>query len=353
VKKIVIGFILLLLLFISGFIFVSLQNPESELLSPFTRVPEPDLVPQLSSRVHKLPDLDYTNATIVATLHPRIDYLVFSPQSFKVYAAKDQNVATSPASFTKLLTAQVALDLLPSSQLVQATATSVDRVPTILGLKVDESLTVEELVRASVATSANDAASTLGEGVAKYYSQKPEFFYKLMNQKATLIGMTNSNFKTADGLDSENQYATLADIAKLVYNALSYPEIVSAGKSDRDDLLVNANHGKYYLPNWNGLLGVYPGVTGLKIAYTGDAGYSTIVISQRQGKTVVVILNGADSILERDLAAGNLLDLAFIKEKISPANITKEQLRRHYAQWADLARQIREEIEALEEKIEQ
>lgn len=349
-RKIALGLFLLILLFAGGFVSLKLSDPDSELLSPFIRTPEPDLVPQLSQRIRKLPELDYSNATTVATIHQRINYLVFSPQTFKVYAAKNQDYATSPASFTKLLTAQVALDLLPSTELIKATETSIDRVPTVLGLKAGELLTVEELVRASISTSANDAAGTLGEGVASHFSQKQNFFYKLMNQKAVLLGMTKSQFKSADGLDSDGQYSTLADIAKLVFNTTAYPEILKAGSSDRDDLIANANHGKYYLPNWNGLLGVYPGVTGLKIAYTGDAGYSTIVTAERQGKEVIVILAGADSILERDLAASNLLDLAFMTEKISPANITRTRLKRHYQDWADLAEQIRAELKALEEQ---
>lgn len=350
-NRIIIAFIAILSLFAGGFLFAYLKNTDVELLSPFIK--EPDLIPQLSKKINRLPELDYSTATTVATLHPRINYLVFSPVTFQVFAAKDQDIATSPASFTKLLTAQVALDLLNPNELIRTTPTSIDRVPTILGLKLGEVLTVEELVRASIATSANDAASTLGEGITSFYSQKPSFLYKLMNQKATLLGMSKSQFKSADGLDTEGQYSTLSDIAKLTYNSLAYPEIINAGQSDRDDLIANSNHGKYYLPNWNGLLGVYPGVMGLKIAYTGDAGYSTIVTAQREDKEVIVILNGADSILERDLAAANLLDAAFMRQKIKPANISKEKLKRHYQQWADLAKQIRAEIDALEKQNKQ
>jgi D-alanyl-D-alanine carboxypeptidase len=319
------------------------------LVNPFWRASRPDLSAELTARILPRIAFDYSQAVSLATLSGELKYLVFDPDSGRVYAASGAGQVISPASFTKLLTSMVALDLAPEGTEVEATTESIDREPTVLGLKAGERLTVGELVLASIATSANDAASTLAEGEAGRDQQPTEFFIELMNQKAALLGLQQSNFANPEGYDHQQQFSTLEDIAQLVVTSLKlYPEIVAAGEADREDLEANEKHGRYYLPNWNGLLGVYPGVDGLKIAYTGEAGYSTIVTANREGKRVVAIVSGADSIQERDLAAGNLLDAAYLAEKIAPAEVGLPQLRLRYKQWSDLAAQIREELKALE-----
>lgn len=319
-----------------------------QLISPFLGLGYPDVTKQLSSRISLLPKLDYSSTTTSASLSPRLRYLVYNPQNFKVYAARGSTDAISPASFTKLLTVQVALDLANAATEVDTTASSIDKVPTVLGLKLGEKLTLSDLIRGAIATSANDAAATIGEGVVALYHQKLPFFIDAMNQKAELLKMYHSHFATPDGLDDPDQYSTLEDLAKLVSNTSLYPDIVAAGAGDRQDIASSSAHGRYYLPNWNGLLGIYPGVSGLKIAYTETAGYSTIVTCTREGFPVVVILTGADSIRERDLAAASLLDLAYITHHLRPVNITRRAVDKRYKEWADLATQIRAEIKELE-----
>lgn len=331
------------------------SSPDLNLLSPFLRQsPPPDLTDKLSTHLSVLPPLDYSQATTISTISPAINYLVFDPQSQHVYLAKNQDQHFSPASFTKLLTTMVALDVTKDDPLISTTPDSINKEPTVLGLKENEQLPLSELVRGAIATSANDAAATIADGVAAIYNQPLSFFISLMNQKAALLGLTDSHFANPEGYDDSNQYSTLADIAHLVYAVNSdYPLITSAGQSDMQNIEATDTHGFYYLPNWNGLLGVYPGVFGLKIAYTEEAGYSTIVTATRNNLPIVAILSGADSIRERDLAAAALLDAAYIQRKVAPANITRSQVDRRYQQWNDLAKKIRAELKALEESSPQ
>lgn len=169
-----------------------------------------------------------------------------------------------------------------------------------------------------------------------------------MNKKAELLGMYHSHFANPDGLDDQNQYSTLEDIAKLTNNVQkNYPDILFAANADNLDIATSSSHGQYYLPNWNGLLNVYPGVNGLKIAYTEEAGYSTIVTFTEDGLSFVAIVSGTDSYLERDRAAADLLDAAKIANNISPKRISTYQLNLRYKQWGDLARKIRQELKDL------
>ena len=343
-KKLGFGLVALALVSIAVWLTSQAKLP---LITPFWRS-HPDLRDKLSQKKSLSASLDYSRSVQIESLSGRLKYLVYNFETGRVYAAREQAAAIAPASFTKLLTVQVALDVASSSALLKATDASVNKEPTVLGLKAGEQLTLTELLRASIATSANDAAATIGEGVAASYGQERDFFIDLMNQKAAILGMAKSHFTNPEGYDHPSQFSTLDDLAKLVNNSLSnYPLILAAAAGNREDITATMMHGQYYLPNWNGLLNVYPGVDGLKIAYTQAAGYSTIVTAVRGGVRVVAILVGADSILERDRAAGNLLDAAFIIEKQRPINLGKTALDRRYKEWADLAAKIKAELADL------
>jgi D-alanyl-D-alanine carboxypeptidase len=320
------------------------------LISPFFQ--GPDQTEKISQRISPSPNLVVENVKTISSLENIPRYLVYNNDTNKVYYAKGADIRMSPASFTKLLSTQVALDLVPMEYLITATKESIDKVPTILGLKVGEKLSVADLLRGAIATSANDAAQTLADGTAKAVGiSRAEFIY-YMNAKATLLGLKNSHFTNPDGLDDQNQYSTLKDLAKLINNVQkNYPEILEAAKSDNQDIQKTTDHGFYYLPNWNGLLGVYPGITGMKIAYTEDAGYSTIVTAKRDGYSMVAMVSGADSYLERDLAAADLLDAGFLAQGLPPIRLNKNNLNIHYKEWGDLARKIQAELKALENQV--
>lgn len=292
---------------------------------------------KLTANISIAPPLNFTSSTEPLVLKDIPHYLVLNSQTQVVHAAKGEKESISPASFTKLMTTSVALDLLPADQLLTTTRISIDKEPTVLGLKAGEQFTVRDLVRASIATSANDAAATLAEGSGKVYGGSLELFISLMNKKAKLLNMENTQYTNPEGYDHPKQKSTLEDTFKLVHNVQrSYPIILSAAASDREDILVSPYHGGYYLSNWNGLLNIYPGVTGLKIAFTDNAGYSTIITATRGGVSLVAIVSGAKSITERDLAAASLLDFAFQKEGLTPVGITRVELQKRYNVWNEL-----------------
>jgi D-alanyl-D-alanine carboxypeptidase len=326
----------LVLATISALIFWPKPKPVSP-LSDFT----PDVSAKLKTRLATPPNLDSTDAKIT----PKVNiphYLVFNLDTGRVYLASGAAQRIAPASFTKVLTAAVALDLGYPDQLLTTTKSSVDRVPTVLGLRVGEQLVLSDLLRAAIATSANDAAATIAEGIAIQNGHNLAGFLDLMNQKAALLGMADSHFNTPDGLDDSGQFTTLIDMAKLVQQtAINYPEILKAAASNREDIILGPTHAGYYLSNWNGLLGLYTGVFGLKIAYTEAAGYSTIVLSNRNDIRLAVLLTGADSLIERDTAAALLLDEAFVAEGLPRVNLSQAALKRQYKIWDDFIKETR------------
>lgn len=327
-----------------GYYYLSTQT--TILISPFFG--GKDQTEKISNKIDKTLKIDLSKSKELVSLEKVPRYMVYNQTTGVVYYSKNTNVRMSPASFTKLLSAQVALDFVTASYSLTVRSKSIDKVPTILGLKAGEIFPASDLLRGAVATSANDAAQVLADGSAESVGIYPPEFIYYMNKKATLLGMNHSHFVNPDGLDDQNQYSTLEDMALLINNVQkNYPDILAAAKSDNEDIATSSAHGRYYLPNWNGLLGVYPGVDGLKIAYTESAGYSTIVTAERDGFSVVAIVSGTDSYLERDRAAADLLDAAFLAEGLAPVKVQTVQLNRRYKTWGDLARKIQAELKLL------
>src|SRR5438132_464276 len=123
----------------------------------------------------------------------------------------------------------------------------------------------------------------------------------------------------------------------------NYPLITDAASRDYVHLDANENHRMIDLPNWNALLGSYPGVNGLKIGYTEEAGHVTMVTADRNGKKLLAIVIGAKSIEDREMAAARLLNYGYasygIKEyPLADINLVKrfEDWRRQLSYKADL-----------------
>jgi D-alanyl-D-alanine carboxypeptidase len=156
-----------------------------------------------------------------------------------------------------------------------------------------------------------------------------------MNEKVKFIGLKNSEFSNPQGFDNPHNYSTVEDLAVISnYAVTHYPLLAQIVKKDHEVLSANEYHQEYYLNNWNGLLDVYPNVMGVKIGNTNEAGTTTAVVSERNGKRIVVVLLGAPDILNRDLWASELLDVGFEKTAgLAAISVTENQLRDKYSTW--------------------
>ena len=233
-----------------------------------------------------------------------------------------------PASLTKLVSVMVALDLAEEGDLFEVEKESVGMEPTIIMVDEGERFSLNELLEASLMTSANDAADVLGRGVVKKLGGSLEVFVMLMNEKARLLGLKNTQFRNPTGYDEDGQYSSPRDLAKIAHFALeNYPKIKEIVGIREATIEENSFHKYYELPNWNGLLGVYPGVDGVKIGYTEDAGYVTIVTSARQKEEFMVVILGAPDRWARDNWAHLLLNSAFSAKGIQPFKVTRVMIK--------------------------
>lgn len=267
---------------------------------------------------------DYENAN---------SYVVIDFESGDVIAEKNISQKTYIASLTKIMTAVVALDLASQEELFTISHNASLEIPTKIGVIPNEKMSVNELLHALLLTSANDAAEVIKEGIDLKY--KKEVFIDAMNKKAEILHLTNSHFQNAQGFDKISHYSTAEDLAILSHYALTkYPLIQEIVKKDYKYIKENDNHKQFDLYNWNGLIGVYPDTIGVKIGSTGRADKTTIVLSERDNKKILVIVLGAPSIIDRDLWAAQLLDLGYkTRYKLEPVNITHENLQLKYDTW--------------------
>ena len=314
------------------------NEKETKRFTPFLTVND-------SARFHPLLREPSKNELSSARLAALKAYLVVNADSGEVYSARNVNEKIPPASLTKLVTAMVALDIATSSAKLTASQKAASQEPTILGVKPGETFTLEELIKAMIATSGNDAATIVGEETLRPFSGNEEVFVSLMNKKAELLGLGNTNFTNTQGFDDENQYTNAYDLARIArYAYKNYLPIRTAAASRYAALEETERHGFYHLPNWNALLTTYPGVDGLKIGFTEKAGHLTIVTATRKYISLIVIVVGAGSIVERDLAAAALLNYGFQKEGIKGVKVDESLIKPRLDEWRELREQILQEL---------
>ena len=260
-------------------------------------------------------------------------YAVVDFDSGEVVASKKMATPVRIASLTKIMTAVVALDLASPDELVTVNQRGTEPEPSKIWVKVGQKYTVEELLNAMLLSSANDAAEVVKEGVNTKYGEP--VFIDAMNAKAKFLGLKDTHFSNPQGFDTKGHYSSAEDLAILSHYALkNYPLIREIVSKEYEILPASTLHPEHYLNNWNGLLGVYPGVTGIKIGNTDEALTTTVVTSTRHGKTLIAVLLGAPGILERDMWTAQLLDYGFEKSAgLPPVEITKPMLRAKYATW--------------------
>ena len=189
------------------------------------------------------------------------------------------------ASTTKIMTAIVVLEHCELDDLVEVDSRSAGIEGSSMYLKAGESYTVEDLLYGLLLVSGNDAASAL----ALHVADSMEEFAELMNAKAAELGMTESSFKNAHGLDEEGHYSTARDMAKLAAYCM--------GNEDFARIAGTVSHtvGEQTLVNHNRLLREYDGCLGLKTGYTMAAGRTLVTCAEHDGaRYVCVTLNDPD-----------------------------------------------------------
>lgn len=213
------------------------------------------------------------------------------------------------ASITKVMTLLLAFEALEAGRVQLTDVVPVSEHAYGMGgsqiwLEPGEQLTLEEMFKAICISSANDAAVA----VAEFIGGSEPVFVEKMNQKAAELGMANTHFCNACGLDAAGHLSTARDVAAMSREMLLHHREVEDYCMIWMDSL---RGGQTQLVNTNKLLKSYNGITGLKTGTTGGAGVCISASASRDGLNLVAVVLGAASGKERFTAATALLDYGF------------------------------------------
>lgn len=241
------------------------------------------------------------------------EYILVDFQTGAILGSKDPDKPMPPSSMSKLMTAYMAFDALKSGRISLDDELTVSRNAWQLGgaasggstmfLNPGSRVKVEDLLRGMIVQSGNDACIVLAEALAG----SEESFAEQMNVKAKEIGMTNSHFMNATGLPHDEHYMSPRDLATLSRRIINdFPEYYSL-YSETSFTYNNITQG-----NRNPLLyRVGSGADGLKTGHTAIAGYGLTASAIRNGRRLILVANGMDSMKDRDEETAKLMDWGF------------------------------------------
>ena len=226
-----------------------------------------------------------------AKANPRFAAYVIDAKTGKVLFSRNGNARRYPASLTKMMTLYLIFEDLKSGRIklnsrMVMTKAGWRRVPSKLGLRPGQSISIEQAIYSLVTKSANDVATAIGDKLSGSEAK----FAQRMTRKARQLGMKNTTFKNASGLTERGQTTTAADMAKLGLALREhFPRRYKYFKTRVFKL------GKRRYPNHNRLLGKVRGVDGIKTGYTRASGYNLVTSASSGGRRIVAVVMGGRS----------------------------------------------------------
>ena len=258
------------------------------------------------------PISDLTNPS-VNTAAPEINAksaVLMEAETGTVLFTKNAAEALPPASVTKIMTLLLVAEAIAADEIkledkVTVSANAASMGGSQIFIKEGEQFTVEELLKSAVIASANDASVALAELLAG----SEDAFVSKMNERAAALGMKNTVFENATGLDDtvENHTTSAYDIALMSRELLKHQTVTKYSNVWQDSI----RDGEFILTNTNRLVRFYDGCTGLKTGSTDKAGFCVSATAKRGGMHLIAVIMGAESRDERNNAARALLDYGF------------------------------------------
>ena len=212
-----------------------------------------------------------------------------------------------PASLTKLMTSYLTFEALASSKITAQDKVFISKKAwkapgSRMFLKVDTSATIGELINGLIIQSGNDSAIALAEHIGGSESG----FARLMNEKAVVLGMSNTNYINASGLPDTDHYTTAYDTAVLSRAIIQdFPDMYALFA------VREYTYNEITQPNRNRLLWRDDSYDGLKTGHTKAAGYCLAGSAVRENSRFIAVVMGAKSNSSRVQGVGALIEYGF------------------------------------------
>ncbi|MHA1554623.1 MAG: D-alanyl-D-alanine carboxypeptidase family protein [Alphaproteobacteria bacterium] len=238
--------------------------------------------------------------------------LLIDMETGTVLFDKSADVRMPPASMAKLMTLEVVFEALDSGQLAMDDVFMVSETAwreggassggSTMFAELGSEISVADLLRGVIIQSGNDACIVLAEGMAGTEAT----FANIMNQSARRLKLNDSHFANSTGLPHPDQYVTAWDLARLSKHLITAHADNYAIFSEE-----NFTWNKITQRNRNPLVAMKIGVDGLKTGYTEASGYGLVGSAQRDGRRLIVVINGAESAKQRAEEGRKLLEWGF------------------------------------------
>ena len=218
--------------------------------------------------------------------------------------------ALPPASVTKVMTMLLVFEALEEGTLALDETIRISEAAASMGgsqifLAAGEEMSVDDLLKGLIVSSANDAAVALAEAI----SGSEEAFVVRMNARAAELGMQNTHFENTNGLDdtTENHVTSARDIAIMTKELIRHKKVFDYTTIWMDTI----RNGTFGLSNTNKLIRFYKGATGLKTGSTEKAKFCISATAERDGLSLIAVVMGSPTKEARNALATSLLDFGF------------------------------------------
>lgn len=234
------------------------------------------------------------------TLYPQSDGTSLPPTSAKSIVIQDLTSKTIlysrnpdtrvlPASTTKIMTALVALDTWPDLSTVITVQNEDRAIGQTISLIKGEQLTIQSLLYGLLVHSGNDASLALADNHPDGYAG----FVNAMNKKAKELHLDNTFYKNPSGVEQYGHVTTARDLAVLASVAINNPQIADIVATRQITIFDVTQTHSHYLESTNELLGILPGLRGLKTGWTENAGECLVSYVERDGNALIFVVMGS------------------------------------------------------------
>lgn len=234
-------------------------------------------------------------------------HVLMDAHTGRIIEAGNADVATYPASLTKMMTLLLTFEALDKGNLrldqeLPVSRYAANQKPSRLNVVPGTTLRVEDAILALTVKSANDAAVVLSEALGG----SEERFAEMMTAKAHSLGMTNTTFRNASGLPNREQRTTARDIAKLARAVVSLPPQEYAYFSR-----TRFDWNGTVIPGHNRLFGRVEGYDGIKTGFINLSGFNLAGSASRNGQRMIAVVLGGTTAKARDHEVAELLEKGF------------------------------------------
>lgn len=276
------------------------QKPPAKPRQPSASTTKP-AAPPVAAKTEALPPSQVGIGTLA-----RHAFMV-DPQTSTVLLYKDADTPMPPSSMSKMMTIYILFEELAAGRLKLDTRFRVSERARNMGgsrmfLELGSEVTVEDLIKGIIVLSGNDACVVVAEGLAG----TEESFAERMTKRGRELGMTKTVFKNSSGWPAEGQYTTARDLAVLAWRTIDdYPKYYPYYAE------TNWTYNNIRQQNRNRLLKITPGTDGLKTGHTEEGGYGQTTSAVRDGRRLILVVNGLASMAERAQETSRLMEWGY------------------------------------------